>query len=86
MQLQNSGCSNSSFYCNERSGSNRWFEVPEWQGCRGIEEDFNFGVFSDAIQSGIVEVTSFVMKFSYCLRWGLQSLRCNFAYFLVLID
>ncbi|CAM8887874.1 unnamed protein product [Rhodiola kirilowii] len=35
---------------------------------------FNFGMFLDALQSGIVESTDFPQKFFYCLWWGLQNL------------
>lgn len=35
---------------------------------------FNFGIFLDALQSGIVESTYFPKKFFYCFWWGLQNL------------
>ncbi|KAJ0098529.1 hypothetical protein Patl1_20325 [Pistacia atlantica] len=36
---------------------------------------FNFGIFLDALQSGVVESTYFPKKFFYCFWWGLQNLR-----------
>ncbi|KAG4150401.1 hypothetical protein ERO13_D04G002500v2 [Gossypium hirsutum] len=35
---------------------------------------FNFGIFLDALQSGIVESKDFPEKFFYCFWWGLQNL------------
>ncbi|TYJ38507.1 hypothetical protein E1A91_A05G447900v1 [Gossypium mustelinum] len=35
---------------------------------------FNFGIFLDALQSGIVESKDFPEKFLYCFWWGLQNL------------
>lgn len=36
---------------------------------------FNFGIFQDALQSGIVEVMDFPQKFFHSFQWGLQNLR-----------
>ncbi|GLT27770.1 hypothetical protein SLA2020_027430 [Shorea laevis] len=35
---------------------------------------FNFGIFIDALQSGIVETRGFPKKFFYCFWWGLRNL------------
>nr|GMC58231.1 cyclic nucleotide-gated ion channel 1 [Ipomoea batatas] len=35
---------------------------------------FDFGIFLDALQSGIVESRDFPQKFFYCFWWGLQNL------------
>ncbi|KAK1578322.1 hypothetical protein Q3G72_029351 [Acer saccharum] len=35
---------------------------------------FDFGIFLDALQSGVVESTYFPTKFFYCFWWGLQNL------------
>ncbi|KAI8564987.1 hypothetical protein RHMOL_Rhmol03G0225500 [Rhododendron molle] len=35
---------------------------------------FDFGIFIDALQSGVVESTDFPQKFSYCFWWGLRNL------------
>ncbi|GFY97446.1 cyclic nucleotide-gated channel 13 [Actinidia rufa] len=37
-------------------------------------EDFDFGIFLDALKSRIVEERDFPRKFFYCFWWGLQSL------------
>ena len=36
---------------------------------------FNFGIFIDALNSGVVESTNFPRKFFYCFWWGLRNLR-----------
>ncbi|TXG63038.1 hypothetical protein EZV62_010032 [Acer yangbiense] len=35
---------------------------------------FNFGIFIDALQSGVAEKRDFPKKFSYCFWWGLRNL------------
>jgi cyclic nucleotide gated channel len=35
---------------------------------------FDFGIFLDALQSGVVESQDFPQKFFYCFWWGLQNL------------
>lgn len=35
---------------------------------------FDFGIFLDALQSGVVESTDFPQKLFYCFWWGLQNL------------
>lgn len=36
---------------------------------------FNFGIFIDALESGVVETWDFPEKFFYCFWWGLRNLR-----------
>ena len=36
---------------------------------------FNFGIFTDALESGVVETRDFPVKFFYCFWWALRSLR-----------
>lgn len=36
---------------------------------------FNFGIFAEALQSGVVESMDFPKKFFYCFWWGLRNLR-----------
>ncbi|KAK2996466.1 hypothetical protein RJ639_024939, partial [Escallonia herrerae] len=36
--------------------------------------EFDFGIFLDALQSGVVGSTDFPQKFFYCFWWGLQNL------------
>lgn len=43
-----------------------------------VENDnppFNYGIFTQAIESNIVASIDFFPKFCYCLWWGLQNLR-----------
>ncbi|XP_050384861.1 putative cyclic nucleotide-gated ion channel 13 isoform X1 [Argentina anserina] len=35
---------------------------------------FNFGIFAEALESGVMETTDFPKKFLYCFWWGLRSL------------
>ncbi|XWS35892.1 hypothetical protein CRYUN_Cryun20dG0035800 [Craigia yunnanensis] len=37
-------------------------------------EVFNFGIFIDALESGVVETGDFPKKFFYCFWWGLRNL------------
>jgi cyclic nucleotide gated channel len=45
--------------------------------CSIIDENsqFNYGIYTQAISSGIVTSKTFFSKFCYCLWWGLQNLR-----------
>jgi hypothetical protein len=45
---------------------------------------FDFAIFLDALQSGVVESTDFPQKLFYCFWWGLRNLRCAYiGYFLL---
>ncbi|KAJ0017169.1 hypothetical protein Pint_11094 [Pistacia integerrima] len=64
-----------SFYCDDR------FLYNEFQNVSCTTPDstvFDFGIFDDALQSGIVERKFFLTKLFYCLRWGVQTLRFVF--------
>jgi cyclic nucleotide gated channel len=39
---------------------------------------FDFGIFLDALDSGVVESTDFPQKLFYCFWWGLRNLRCAY--------
>lgn len=66
---------------------NKHFEgYDEWQGiservlnshCFVVDDEssFNYGIFTQAISSRIVESRAFFSKFCYCLWWGVQNLR-----------
>ncbi|KAJ9535733.1 hypothetical protein OSB04_un001113 [Centaurea solstitialis] len=41
----------------------------------GDNPPFDFGIFHQALSSGIVSSRKFVSKYCYCLWWGLQNLR-----------
>lgn len=36
---------------------------------------FDYGIFTQALKSGIVSSNKFLSKYCYCLWWGLQNLR-----------
>ncbi|EFH69149.1 predicted protein [Arabidopsis lyrata subsp. lyrata] len=69
-------------YCGSKFVSNReteWIKtVPELlkSNCSAKADDskFNYGIYGQAISSGIVSSTTFFSKFCYCLWWGLQNL------------
>lgn len=60
--------------CDLMKGSNAFLGV----SCPVKEENktaFDFGIFFDCLQSGIVGSTDFPQKFFFCFWWGLQNLR-----------
>ncbi|XP_030965629.1 cyclic nucleotide-gated ion channel 1-like [Quercus lobata] len=72
------GCEDKDFYCGkDRSKS----YVDPYKNCPFIDPDdiknktvFNFGIFTDALKSGVVESRNFREKFFYCFWWGLRGL------------
>ncbi|VVB06880.1 unnamed protein product [Arabis nemorensis] len=72
------GCDFRFLYCNEISNVRNDFLTTS---CPFINPDditnstvFNFGIFTDALKSGIVESDDFWKKFFYCFWWGLRNL------------
>jgi cyclic nucleotide gated channel len=73
-------CRSKDFYCVDHR--NKTFEYL-YDACLLIEPDkitnstvFNFGIFTDALSSGVlVESSHFWEKFFYCFWWGLRNLR-----------
>ncbi|KAH9770613.1 cyclic nucleotide-gated ion channel 1 [Citrus sinensis] len=66
-------CSSRSFYCDDSLRDYKFLD----EFCpitTGNKTNYDFGLFEDALQSGIVGVTDFPQKFLHCLRWGLQNL------------
>ncbi|XP_015571205.1 cyclic nucleotide-gated ion channel 1 [Ricinus communis] len=68
------GCVRDSLYCGNQAGVNKTFldgacpvQIPN-------TEIFNFGIFLDALQSGVVATHDFPKKFFYCFWWGLRNL------------
>ncbi|GFY92307.1 cyclic nucleotide gated channel 1 [Actinidia rufa] len=64
-------------YCNKSNEVNTFLNV----SCLFLEpdeiksaEDFDFGIYLDALKSRIVEKRDFPQKFFYCFWWGLRSL------------
>ncbi|KAJ0034110.1 hypothetical protein Pint_26068 [Pistacia integerrima] len=68
-------CHYGSFYCADNLGDYSFLN----DFCPTKTQNttlYDFGIFHDALQFGIVEVTDFPQKFLHCFRWGLQNLRC----------
>lgn len=82
----NTGCDHSSFNCEDRSTRDYTFLNDFCNIKSGNTSNYNFGLYKDAIESGIVEVTNFPKKLLHCLQWGLQNLRFeqNHTFFLTL--
>ncbi|KAG5141632.1 hypothetical protein JHK82_017327 [Glycine max] len=77
------GCNTHFLYCGNsnkhRSGYDTWRNISETvlrSRCfvEGDASEFNYGIFSQAIQSDIVASVEVFPKFCYCLWWGLQNL------------
>lgn len=73
------GCDFRFLYCDENSNVINDFLTTS---CPFIDPDditnstvFNFGIFTDALKSGIIESDDFLKKFFYCFWWGLRNLR-----------
>ncbi|XP_022737079.1 cyclic nucleotide-gated ion channel 1-like [Durio zibethinus] len=69
----NTGCNPQSLYCDGDSSFSTFLN----QSCPIQTPNttlFNFGIFLDALQSGVVESKDFPEKFFYCFWWGLQNL------------
>lgn len=72
------GCDSTYWYCGNHRQENYTFLT---ESCPFIQPDqiqnssvFNFGIFIDALDSGVVESTYFPRKFFYCFWWGLRNL------------
>ncbi|XP_048132662.1 cyclic nucleotide-gated ion channel 1 isoform X2 [Rhodamnia argentea] len=77
-QCRRHGWDSSSLYCKPVNQQNNTFID---DACPLVEPDditnstvFNFGIFIDALQSGVVESKDFPKKLSYCFWWGLRNL------------
>jgi cyclic nucleotide gated channel len=77
----NGGCNSSYLYCNNNRHDNH--EYDKWLSstqvfnlCNGTQPDpFNFGIYQQALVSGILGPGNFISKLCYCFWWGLQNLR-----------
>ncbi|GLT71977.1 hypothetical protein SLA2020_439540 [Shorea laevis] len=73
-------CKPRDFYCGGHR--NKSFDQYIYNNaCRVVDPDeitnstvFNFGIFTDALSSGVVESRHFSQKFFYCFWWGLRNL------------
>lgn len=72
-------CDTNFLYCGNQNmvGYEAWDRTNASVFCSGDGGDghFDFGIFSNALQSGIVSKNNFLSKYCYCLWWGLQNLR-----------
>ncbi|XP_020412593.1 cyclic nucleotide-gated ion channel 1 isoform X1 [Prunus persica] len=68
-------------YCDPKyKADSSWIKIKK-ASCPFIDPDqiknstvFNFGIFTDALQSGVLETRDFPKKFLYCFWWGLRNL------------
>ncbi|CAH1424943.1 unnamed protein product [Lactuca virosa] len=81
MACERSGHDVNLLYCgnNHVPGYNNWSSISNsvlTEACTpdGDNPPFDFGIFGQALSSGIVSSNKFVSKYLYCLWWGLQNL------------
>ncbi|XP_031270759.1 cyclic nucleotide-gated ion channel 1-like [Pistacia vera] len=74
--INHPGCVGGSFYCDDPNLGDHKFLNDVCPTKTRNTTSFDFGMFHDALQSGIVEVTDFPQKFLHCFHWGLQNLSC----------
>lgn len=76
------GCNKNFLYC----GNQNMVGYSVWQSrsddilkskcsADGDSPPFDYGIFTQALTSGIVSSKKFFSKYCYCLWWGLQNLR-----------
>ncbi|KAK1414020.1 hypothetical protein QVD17_29757 [Tagetes erecta] len=77
----NSGHNTGFLYCgnDHMAGYDSWRNISssvltEYCSPDGVNSPFDFGIFKQALSSGIVFSQKFVLKYCYCLWWGLQNL------------
>ncbi|KAJ6842178.1 putative cyclic nucleotide-gated ion channel 5 isoform X2 [Iris pallida] len=77
-----SGCESNYLYCDDSQppGYDAWCNISSKvlaDHCSVDDEDdkpFNFGIYEQALTSGVISSQKFVSKFCYCLWFGLQNL------------
>lgn len=79
---KNVTCDTNFLYCGNQymKDFNSWSNISEsvLNASCGVKDDnppFDFGIFKQALSSGIVFSMTFFSKYCYCLWWGLQNLR-----------
>jgi cyclic nucleotide gated channel len=73
---KNSGCKPELLFCDRDVVGDVTFLDDHCPIQTPNETIFNFGIFLDALQSGVVlSSMDFPQKFFYCFWWGLQNLR-----------
>ncbi|CAN6546285.1 unnamed protein product [Malus baccata var. baccata] len=73
-QSDQNGCKRSTFYCNDRLFQNLKTLNDLCPINPSDAKVFDFGIFLDALQSGVVESTDFPRKILHCFWWGLRNL------------
>ncbi|CAN4113211.1 unnamed protein product [Withania somnifera] len=79
----NSTCNTDFLYCGNQymTGYNSWSSISDKvlnDACPANNDNndspFDFGIFDQALSSGIIYSMKFLSKYCYCLWWGLQNL------------
>lgn len=77
---QNTTCDGNFLYCGSQhlDGYDNWHVISSTvlDGSCNTDDNapFDFGIYSQALSSGIIASRKFVSKYCYCLWWGLQNL------------
>ncbi|KAI4384809.1 hypothetical protein MLD38_002912 [Melastoma candidum] len=71
---QTTGCNHKSLYCDGGQNANNRFLDTFCPVQTPNTTLFNFGIFLNALDSGVVESTDFPQKFFFCFWWGLHNL------------
>ncbi|EPS58653.1 hypothetical protein M569_16159, partial [Genlisea aurea] len=77
---QTARCNPAYLYCDEVPDIEQWKNISTTHiepNCKINEDEtsaFNYGIYAQALSSGIVESERFMSKYLYCLWWGLQNL------------
>ncbi|KAG8638338.1 hypothetical protein MANES_14G007516v8 [Manihot esculenta] len=74
-ECHGSGCIRDYLYCGPNKGDNTGFLNVSCSIQAPNTTFFDFGIFLDALQSGVVASNDFPKKFFYCFWWGLRNLR-----------
>lgn len=76
----NSTCETDYLYCGRHTGNyDTWLTISgevfnKTCSISGETLPFNFGIYQQALKSGVVANKKFLSKYCYCLWWGLQNL------------
>lgn len=79
-----STCIHESLYCDDGSSNSSFLN----ESCPIKSSNttlFDFGIFLEALQSGVTNSNDFPQKFFYCFWWGLQNLRLVLMVCLILL-
>lgn len=75
-------CKINFLYCSSRptEGYDAWDKISDsvlTSRCSVTDDNpqFNYGIYTNALTSGVVSSKKFLSKYCYCLWWGLQNLR-----------